>query len=482
MSSAVRSAAVAPATSPAAGNQTKAMAGRQTTIIDGVCYDLSKFMDTHPGGAELLLLAVDRDSSILFHSYHRRLNLAKSVLASLPVVPMESVPLPAPVFGRKDLQPSKDVKPTPTTSTPLNMLESDLYTEIRSGVNEYFKKLPKGSDGKEQSSRGGMLVKTAVLLFLTAMTYNMVVMKGWWWMTPILGVLFAINGLAIQHDANHGAFSQNRTVNIIAGFMDDLIGGSGLMWRHQHVLAHHAYPNDMEWDADTFNNYPILRLNPALPAKWWHQFQHLYILCLYSLIGIDYSVNDIVNYIKGHYAHIVLHKLRTLDHLLFISGKLAHFSIVLFIPLALYPWRVAILQIYLPIELCGGMFLAALFAVSHNTERAEYNLPKDPATVTDGTHVPCWAEMQIRTACNWSCHSKLWLWASGGLNFQIEHHLFPGIAHKHYPAIHPIVKAACKKRNIPYNDYPTFTAIFFAHLSMIKKLGQADYHGEKKQL
>lgn len=481
------------------------------------------------GGSDLLMLAVDRDSSVLFHSYHRRLALAKQVLAALPVIPIEQVthaetrrtqrearhvirikPIsmcvehnltltfvlcvclfscllfvsqvsyPTPVFGRKDLiTPDSNVKPTPFTSTALPNLESDLYNELRTNVNAYFKS--QGIDGRDAPSRGGMMVKTLVLLGLTIATYYLVVFRGWWPLIPILGVLFAINGLAIQHDASHGAFSPNRYLNIAAGFCDDLIGGSGLMWRHQHVLAHHAYPNDMEWDADTFNNYPFLRLNPALPKKPWHNYQHIYILFLYSLIGLDYSVNDVVNYIKGHYVHITLHKLRPHDHILFILGKLAHFTIVLFIPLYFHEWKWAIFGMYLPFELFGGFFLASLFAVSHNTERCEYNLPKDASMVPAGTRIPCWAEMQIRTSCNWSCHSKLWLWASGGLNFQIEHHLFPGVAHKHYPAIHPIVRAACEKRGIPYNAYPTFTQIFIAHLAKVKALGQGEGLEGKKQ-
>jgi fatty acid desaturase len=520
---------VAPILPPAAGSKQhqptklKAITNvEHKTIIDGVCYDLTNFMDTHPGqqtphrkhdaratsvycipriflplcvshhslsclslrnfasessplcagGADLLMLAVDRDASILFHSYHRRLDHAKNLLKSLPIIPLNEVAYPSPVFGRKDLiHPDEKVLPTPYTSTDMAHLESPLYAELRAGVNAYFKS--QGIDGRDMPSRGGMYTKTAILLALTCFTYYLVVLKGFWLLTPFLGIFFAMNGLAIQHDASHGAFSPNRYLNIAAGFCDDLIGGSGLMWRHQHVLAHHAYPNDMEWDSDTFNNYPFLRLNPALPKRWWHEFQHFYILFLYSLIGIDYSVNDITNYLRGHYAHITLHKLRMQDHILFIAGKLAHFTIVLFVPLAIYPWKQAIFTIYLPVELVGGFFLAALFAVSHNTDECEYNLPKT------GPNAPCWAEMQIRTSANWSCHSTLWMWASGGLNYQIEHHLFPGVAHKHYPALHKIVKAVCEKKKIPYSAYPTFTEIFLAHLAKIKKLGQGE--GLKKE-
>lgn len=326
-----------------------------------------------------------------------------------------------------------------------------------------------------------MLFKSAVLLALTALVYYIAVIRGYWALTPLVGVLFAINGLAIQHDASHGSFSASRWLNTLAGFVDDLIGGSGLLWRHQHVLAHHAYPNDSEWDADTFGNYPILRLNPALPCRWWHRFQHIYILALYSLIGIDYSVMDIANYWRGYYAHIKLHKLRLIDHVLFIVGKLAHFTLVLFIPLALYDWQRALLTIYLPLELCGGFFLASLFAVSHNTDRSEYNLPKHESAAAPGARVPCWAEMQIRTSCNWSCGSKLWLWASGGLNYQIEHHLFPGVAHKHYPALHRIVQDVCSKHGIPYNAYPSFASIFWHHLQRVKQLGQGEGMEDKRE-
>jgi len=469
---------------------------RHTTIIDGVAYDITDFMRTHPGGADLLLLAVGRDASVLFHSYHRRLNVAQQVLVKLPRIDIDKIPLPSPVFGRRSLTPGSAVSsarstpPPITSSTPLHLLNSPLYNEIRREVNEYFARHSSSSGGPLRS-RGGMVLKSLLLLFLTAFTYFLVVFRGVWLLAPLLGILFAINGFAIQHDANHGAFSCSRLVNTLAGFVDDLIGGSGLMWRHQHMLAHHAYPNDSEWDVDSFGNYPILKLNPALPAKWWHRYQHIYIIFLYSLIALDYSVMDIVNYLRGRYAHIDLHPLRLQDHLLFIIGKVAHFSLVLLIPVWVegWAWWRVIGGVYLPLELCGGLFLASLFAVSHNTEQAAYNLPKDAADSHGGVKagassstgdVPCWAEMQIRTSCNWSCSSTFWLWVSGGLNYQIEHHLFPAVAHIHYPAIHRIVKRICQQRSIPYNEYASFTEIFLAHLRMVKKLGQTTSQSENE--
>jgi hypothetical protein len=83
-----------------------------------------------------------------------------------------------------------------------------------------------------------------------------------------------------------------------------------------------------------------------------------------------------------------------------------------------------------------------------------------------------WAEAQIRSSANWSVGSTFWLLVSGGLNYQIEHHLFPGIAHVHYPAISAIVRDECSKRGIPYTAYPSFRAIFYAHVLQLYRLGR----------
>ncbi len=84
-----------------------------------------------------------------------------------------------------------------------------------------------------------------------------------------------------------------------------------------------------------------------------------------------------------------------------------------------------------------------------------------------------WAEMQIRTSANWSLGSLFWLLMSGGLNYQIEHHLFPGVAHVHYPEISVIVRDECARRGIPYTAYPSFRAIFSAHVLHLYRLGRA---------
>lgn len=376
----------------------------------------------------MLMLAVDRDASIMFHSYHRRLDVAEAVLKTLPLI---------------------SGKPQPSS------IETPFWKTLKTRVNKYF-------TDTNQSSRGNMFMysKTLALLFLTWFFYYLTVIRGYFFLGPVLGVLIAINGLAIQHDANHGSFSNNNFLNTLAGADNDFcVGGSSLMWRHQHVVGHHAHPNDVHKDADTYSNFPILKTNPKLPHRFYLKFQHLYAPFLYSLLGLDYYFMDIPAFIKGYYDNIKLQPMRPIDLAVFYGGKVFFGIMYFIIPFYLYGWS-SLWTVILPVQFLGSEFLASLFIVSHNADDVEYNYEGED-----------WAQMQVRTSANWSIHSTAWWLAAGGLNFQIEHHLFPGVCHVHYPAISPIVQQVCKEFDVPYTHYPTYTQIYLSHLRGLKKLG-----------
>lgn len=398
------------------------------TTIDGVTYDITNFVKTHPGGADMLMLGHDIDSSIMFHSYHRRLDLAEASLKKLPVIKGKSV---------------------------ASEIETPFWKELKKNVNQYF------IDTK-QSSKGNnfMFFKSFLLLFVTFSVYYISCMKGFWYLSPLLGICMAINGLAIQHDANHGSLSNSGIVNTIMGAVDDfVVGGSSLMWRHQHNVSHHVHPNDVEKDTDTYSNFPILKTNPKLPARFYLKFQHLYAPILYCFLGLAYYFGDFVTFFSGSYDKVKLHPKRFVDYFVFFGGKLFYAILFFYIPIQYYGVWGALFKFILPFQFVGSNFLASLFIVSHNTDDCEYNFKGD------------WAEQQIRTAANWSTHSTAWWLAAGGLNFQIEHHLFPGICHVHYPAISKIVQSTCKKYNVPYHSHPTYYEIYAAHLRGLYNLG-----------
>ena len=258
------------------------------TIIDGTRYDISKFIEKHPGGSDLLMLAVGRDASIMFHSYHRRYSVVHKRLATMPV--LKELPEPKKDGSRLTCATPNEHKNKPVLGVH-SAINTPLYNEIRDEVNRYFKETGK-------SSRGGMIMKSLLLVAATGTCFYFTAVEGYFWAAPLMGVLMAMNGLAIQHDANHGAFHPNHNINRIASLLDDVIGGSALMWRHQHDIAHHAHPNDVEMDADTFSQFPILRMNPELPLRGYLKFQHIYAPFLYTCIGLMYSFLDVVSFVK----------------------------------------------------------------------------------------------------------------------------------------------------------------------------------------
>ena len=224
------------------------------TQIDGKVYDIGPFLEKHPGGADLLMLAAGRDATVMFRSYHRNLDKARKFLASLEMV--SSTPF----------EPAVPLQPG-TFDLDGRSSSSGFYDEVRSRVNQYFL-------DTNQNSRGGswMLFKTITCLCMCAAAYYVGVVQGYTAAACIMGLLLAVVGLSIQHDANHGAFSTSPLINRVFGFCDDLIGGSALCWRHQHVVAHHADPNDATLDSDSYDNWPLMRLNPAMPKLPHHAY------------------------------------------------------------------------------------------------------------------------------------------------------------------------------------------------------------------
>ncbi len=86
----------------------------------------------------------------------------------------------------------------------------------------------------------------------------------------------------------------------------------------------------------------------------------------------------------------------------------------------------------------------------------------------------------MKTTANFACQSKLASFLCGGLNLQIEHHLFPKVSHVHYPAISKIIQEKCIEYNVPYNQYPTMMEALASHFRVMKFLGRKPAVMEKK--
>ena len=422
-----------------------------TTTIDGSVYVLTEeFMSRHPGGRDMIILAASRDASSLVGSYHRRDDVFRKSLATL--TKLSGTDAEVAQTAHRAFDPH---------SQALLRTDSPLYTELKNRINAYF-----GNSNNSNNSRGGsiMILKSFFHIAITAFAYYISHIQGYFLLSPITGLMISMLGLCVQHDANHGALSTSPLLNRFFGFMDDVIGGSALCWKTQHVTGHHQHPNHHTLDSDSYGNFPLLRLNPVDKRYWYHAYQAYYAPLLYSLLAFVYPIRDMVDMAyRGHF-HTPMPPLDATTLTLFWLGKILHYGLLWAVPLVLHGLSNGFLGLICPTLLTGGLFLAISFSVSHNV----------PSTAYNNTEDMCFAETQIRTSADWSPDSLISSFIWGGLNTQIIHHLFPGIAHIHYPALTRIVVDVCREKGIPYNAYPTFGSAVWAHFKQLDALGNGE--------
>jgi len=383
----------------------------------------------------MVLLAANRDSSELVLSYHLRQDLFEQILAKLPKRPAEKIPVCRTGYS------------------------SDFQKELQKDVLNYFKET-----GLE--SRGGLEMAIRVSFWvLLGIVLNIVVLwRGVFLLAPVLGWWLATIGLAVQHDANHGALFARPWLNEIFGLGDDLIGGSSLIWRHHHVVGHHVFTNDAVQDPDAFAGVPFLRLHPSNPQKWFHKYQHIYFGILTALMYYSYPFTDTAIFLSRKFGDIDFHPLSLQDKLEFWVGKFINIFLYGVIPFYFYGW--SYLLPYTVLMGVGGAVLAITFVISHNTVEIDQGyLPQQGKGD--------WAEQQIRQSSNWGSENWFANFFTGGLNQQIEHHLFPCVSHRHYPALSLIVRKKCSERGIPYVTYPSLFSNCSSLFLHLKNLGNA---------
>ncbi|MEL6823988.1 MAG: fatty acid desaturase, partial [Calditrichota bacterium] len=139
------------------------------------------------------------------------------------------------------------------------------------------------------------------------------------------------------------------------------------------------------------------------------------------------------------------------------------------IPMFFHP-VLNVLVFFLVSHFVLGLTMAVVFQLAHLVDGNDFPLP-DPET---GEIENEWAIHEVETTANFSPRSRLAAWYCGGLNFQIEHHLFPKVCHVHYPAISKIVEKTCKDFQVQYVSYPTFRSALKAHYEHLKLLGLPD--------
>ncbi len=340
--------------------------------------------------------------------------------------------------------------------------------ELRKRVDAFLR-----STGRRERDCPQMYLKTLVILSVFAIVYYLLVFVAQtWWQALPLSMLLALAtagiGFNIQHDGGHNAYSNRKWVNNIMAMTMDMIGASSYMWHWKHVVFHHTYTNITGHDTDI--ELGVLgRLSPHQKRLYFHRWQHYYLWPLYGLIGIKWHLfDDFHDVILGRVGDQKIPRPRGWDLVVFLAGKVLFFSLAFGIPLLLHAWWI-VLIFYAVTELTLGIVLSIVFQSAHCVEGATFvALPTDTKRIENA-----WAVHQAESTVDFAQKSRLLSWLLGGLNFQIEHHLFPRICHVNYPAISKVVQETCQEYGVKYQAHRTFAVALRSHFRWLREMGMA---------
>ena len=369
-----------------------------------------------------------------------------------------------------------DAIPTETDArflpaTRLKFNGSDRFLrELRKRVDAYFERT-----GHSRRDCPQMYFKTATILawFFSAYFLLLFVSTSWISAVPlaiVLGLAVAAIGFNIQHDGGHRAYSERPWVNRVMALTLDLMGGSCYFWDWKHNSIHHTFPNVNGQD-DDINLGFLGRLSPQQRRYWFHRLQGIYLWLLYGFLAIKWHLVDdfqqiATGYIGGH----KIPRPKGKDLFMFIAGKVVFFSMAFGIPMLLHRWW-AVLAVYALAAFVSGVVLSVVFQLAHCVEEAEFPVPVPVEGGSERLQTE-WAIHQVQTTVDFARGNWLLCWFLGGLNFQIEHHLFHKICHVHYPALSKVVEEACKEFGVQYNAHKSFFSAVRSHFNFLVEMGR----------
>jgi linoleoyl-CoA desaturase len=281
----------------------------------------------------------------------------------------------------------------------------------------------------------------------------------------------AFIGFNVCHDALHGSYSSKRTVNDILGGIFNFVGASAYVWDIYHNKIHHTYTNIPGHDEDIEVAPGMIRMSPKdkrIPAM---RFQQYYAFLLYMLTSLSWVFKKDYKKMfqkKGEASKIINHP-KIEFYKLFIF-KFAYYGIFIVAPLLVMEiawWQFLIG--FLAMHFGEGLVLGLVFQLAHVVKGVEFPEPNNEGKIEEA-----WAVHQMQTTADFSHNSPLATFLCGGLNYQVEHHLFPNVCHIHYPEISKIVKRIAIAHQVPYNVNRTFLGALKSHFVTLKQFGQYD--------
>jgi linoleoyl-CoA desaturase len=345
---------------------------------------------------------------------------------------------------------------------------NDFYQSLKTAVEEYFEKNNIKTTGDWRLfSKTIILIGSAIAMYCLLIFVNMNALPALL-LCAGLGFVFASIGFSVMHDANHGSYSTKPKLNDLLGLSANALGASSFFWKQKHNIIHHTYTNVDGIDDDIAKS-PIIRQCES--QKWVpaHKVQHLYLLPIYALSSIFWIFfMDFTKYFSRKIYTTDAWAMTAKNKAIFWATKIGYLTFYIVVPIMIWGFLGWLAGFFL-LHAAMGLTLSLVFQLAHVVENTEF----ETIALDETKHIEtAWAEHQIRTTANFAMGNKVISWFVGGLNYQIEHHLFPRVSHVHYPAISKIVMEKCAEYNLPYNKYDTMTEALASHFKVMKDLGR----------
>jgi linoleoyl-CoA desaturase len=408
--------------------------GKLTVTIDGNQYDMAGF--DHPGGEPIMDLA-GKDATTIFFSTHptRVWRLIETTAFRSQYLVSESEAV------RKEAKDKEGAY----------IYNDDFYVECKSVLEKHLRD-HKARWGKHFDT-AVVVVWTSVWLFAAACAYiNMLVQHGSVVSGVVLGITWAMCVFNTMHPSMHGALCN---IEPIKSIMDQtytaLSGSSCPRWIMRHNVVHHGHTNTSR-DADKHAS-PFLRLHPAQPKRWYFAYQHIY----FPLLAC-------INTLSNQFRHLLWlwneppnqPNLRPAKVYQYYAALAVWFVLAYVIPIYVLGFRTAMGAGFI-FQATGSAWATYNIVVNHIFEESH------TSTESFGGS---FAKMQAAGSCNFWAGSIVATFFSGGLNHQVEHHLFPSLPIHHLPCIASKIERVCKKHKVPYNNKSLFSLIASMHATL----------------
>jgi linoleoyl-CoA desaturase len=347
--------------------------------------------------------------------------------------------------------------------------KAKFFRTLNKRVNTYFKE-----HNIERTGNWKLYLKAVIMfaIFLVPLILILTVTMPQWALlvlTIVIGVGMAGVGMNVMHDSNHESFSSKKWVNKLMGSSIYILAGNVYNWKVQHNVLHHTFTNVEGHDED-IDAGRIIRFSKH--SKWLpiHKFQKYYSIFLYGLLTINWAITtdfkQMHSYLKRKLSYGEFPN-PAKEWTVLISTKILYYLLWIVLPLVILDiawWKV--LLGFFVMHYTAGMILSVIFQLAHIVPKTSMPIPDK-----DGNLEHTWAIHQLYTTANFAPSNKFISWYTGGLNHQVEHHIFPHISHIHYGKIAKIVKETATEFNLPYNEYKTFSKAIKEHFNQLKALG-----------